>query len=297
MTASLPRFARDLLASCPRAGAGVHTWLFRAARVLHPFYSDASELARLLSAACAGCGRAVMESEVRSAIINSRACAWEPNQRPFLNAVPAAWPGVDADRVKAITADGPGLADLWENSPVRFEDNVSHVEALVDQLFPDNPLLCCGKNTREFATRTREEWRGHLASQAQIVPSAMSAPTGLTKDGRTSAHTLANTGPRRFLVVEFDSGGFDEHAALLVHLRSKAPLAIAMHSGNKSLHGWFYCADQPEDRVLKFFRYAVSLGADRALWSRSQFARLPDGTRDDGKPQRAFYFNPSTLKS
>jgi hypothetical protein len=163
-------------------------------------------------------------------------------------------------------------------------------------MFPGNPLLCCGKNARKFATRTRDEWRGHLASQALIVPNFMSALTGLTRDGRTSAHTLANTGPRRFLVVEFDTGSFDDHAALLAHLGSRAPLTVAVHSGHKSLHGWFYCADQPEARVLKFFRYAVSLGADPALWTRSQFARMPDGTRDDGKPQRAFYFNPRTLK-
>jgi hypothetical protein len=39
-TLSLPRFAQDLLAGCPTAGAGVHNWLYRTARALHPYYAD-----------------------------------------------------------------------------------------------------------------------------------------------------------------------------------------------------------------------------------------------------------------
>jgi hypothetical protein len=41
--------------------------------------------------------------------------------------------------------------------------------------------------------------------------------------------------------------------------------------------------------------YAVTLGADPAMWTRSQFARMPDGLRDNGKRQAAFYFNPNAL--
>jgi hypothetical protein len=48
--------------------------------------------------------------------------------------------------------------------------------------------------------------------------------------------------------------------------------------------------------VEKFFRYAVSLGADPQLWIRSQFCRLPDGRRDNGKRQEVVYFNPSRIK-
>ena len=43
-------------------------------------------------------------------------------------------------------------------------------------------------------------------------------------------------------------------------------------------------------------RYAVSLGADRATWTRSQFVRMPDGTRDNGKRQTVYFFNPEVLK-
>jgi hypothetical protein len=39
-------------------------------------------------------------------------------------------------------------------------------------------------------------------------------------------------------------------------------------------------------------RYAVSLGTDPAPWVRSQFVRMPDGTRETGERQTVFFFDP-----
>jgi hypothetical protein len=138
----------------------------------------------------------------------------------------------------------------------------------------------------------------------------------MTQQGKLSAHALSNTGPRRFLIVEFDfdASNSDEEArllerlaadgrdvrdlcaALLLHLAEKAPLALAVHSGGKSLHGWFYCAGVPEQTVCRTFRYAVSLGADSANWTPSQFARMPDGLRENGRRQTVYFFNPEVVK-
>ncbi len=61
------------------------------------------------------------------------------------------WPGVNQEQREAIIRDGGGgLVDLWEASPVRIEDNESHTEALIDRLFPGDPLLCCGLLQFEF---------------------------------------------------------------------------------------------------------------------------------------------------
>src|SRR5208283_6185573 len=103
-----------------------------------------------------------------------------------------------------IIANGCGLADLWECSPWRIEDNRQHTEAIIDRLFPGDALLCCGATSAAFDTRPREDWRGELAALQLIVPSPMSALFGRKKNPKpgsseTSAHTLANTGPRRFL--------------------------------------------------------------------------------------------------
>jgi hypothetical protein len=198
---------------------------------------------------------------------------------------------VNQEQREAIIRDSGGLADLWELSPVRIEDNRQRTEEIIDRLFPPDALLCCGATQSAFDTRPREQWRGELAKLQFIVPSPMSAVEGVTKEGKASRHTLSNTGPRRFLICEFDTGATDDQAALLLHLGKFAPLVCAVHSGGKSLHGWFYVHGQPDDKVAKFFRYAVSLGADHATWTRLQFVRMPDGTRDNGNRQTVYFLS------
>jgi hypothetical protein len=39
VASDLPQFVRDLLASSPKRGEGLNLWLFRTARVLHPYRS------------------------------------------------------------------------------------------------------------------------------------------------------------------------------------------------------------------------------------------------------------------
>ncbi|MDE2105465.1 MAG: hypothetical protein KGL39_50020 [Patescibacteria group bacterium] len=292
---SLPPFLLDLLRAPPRAGAGVHAWLFRVARQLHAHYLPA-DIVQLLEARVAQCGRVVPRTEIVQAVKNSLGCAWQPRDGSPAAPAQRKWPEVDNTRRAAIIRDGGGLVDLWELSPWRIEDARQRAEDIIDRLFPGNPLLCCGKSQAVFDTRPREQWRGQLAELALIVPSPMSAVEGVTKEGNPSRHTLSNTGGRRFLVCEFDSGEIDHQAALLLHLAIYAPMVCALHSGGKSMHGWFLCAGQREEKILKFFRYAVSLGADPVTWTRSQFVRLPDGRRDSGKRQTVFYFAPQLIK-
>jgi hypothetical protein len=286
----LPAFLTEMLGDPPRAGEGVHNWLFRVSRQLHT-HLPAVEIVALLESRVQNCGRHVSRKEIEDAVKNALACAWQPGSNT--TPVPAAskWPSVNQEQQAAILRDNGGLADLWELSPLRIEDNAAHTEAIIDRLFPHNPLLCCGRSSSIFDTKPREDWRGELAALALLVPSPMSTVMGLTKDGKESKHTLNNTGPRRFLICEFDTGTVDEHAALLIHLAGYAPLVCAVHSGGKSLHGWFYVQGEPDAKVEKFFRYAVSLGADSRLWARCQFCRLPDGTRDNGKRQILYFLN------
>jgi hypothetical protein len=286
----LPPFLRELLNTPPRAGEGVHNWLFRIARQLHA-HLPAVEIVALLESHVANCGRHVPRPEIVSAIQNALACAWQPkNNLPYVHTA-SKWPKINFEKRKTIIRDGGGLAELWELSHPCITDNTQRTEEIIDRLFPSNPLLCCGKSQSNFDTKPRDEWRGQLGGLQFIVPSPMSAISGQTKKGRKSKHTLDNTGARHFLIAEFDTGTLDEHAALLLHLGTFAPLVCAVHSGNKSLHGWFYVHGQPDVKIEKFFRYAVSLGADRATWTPSQFVRMPDGTRDNGKRQTVFFLN------
>lgn len=297
----LPQFLQNMLAAPPPAGSGVHKWMFCVARQLH-CHMPATEIIALLERAVAQCGRPVPRREIVAAVTDSIPVAYQPNRDSDpLPTAPKKWPAVNHSLQQRILQDRFGLADLWELSNPPIEDNEPHTEDIIDRLFPGNPLLCCGHSSASFQTLPREIWRGKLQSLQFIVPSPMSAPTGHRKaDGKTSAHTLENTGPRRFLVCEFDHGTLNDQACLIRHLANYGPLVIAVHSGKKSLHGWFLVANQPPDKISAFFRYAVSIGADPATWTPSQFVRMPGGTRpiDNSTPvrQTVYYLNLNPLK-
>lgn len=183
------------------------------------------------------------------------------------------------------------LTDL--SDPVPTEGIADHV---IDALFPGNPLLCFAREGPwTFLTVPREEARGELEDVTLVVPSSMTAPSGVKADGSgLSEHTLDNTGPREYLVVESDSTeSFDQQAAIIGHLKNFMPLVCVAYSGNRSLHAWFKVGGLPEANVRRFFAYAVVLGADPRMWLRSQFARLPGGWNyDKNARQTIHYFKP-----
>jgi hypothetical protein len=325
----------DLIASAPRAGDGVHAWIYKVARQLHVHRSE-EDIFCLLKAALVDCGRLVPDKEIWDAVRNAKATAWQRRApgEPVVVSRPA-WPERDKAKIDEIVRQGFGWWDLCEKSPVRFDDGGIHTEEIIDALFPGNPLLCCGSQkvlspdrlTYEFDTKSREDWRGRLSSLPLIVPSPMIRIEGKTKAGKPSPHTLDNTGPRRFLVIEFDfsvkarDGVTDSEwatlvrgwsdasisvadacAALLAHLAERGPMALAVHSGGKSVHGWFACQQQTEEALRRYMNYAHTLGADHATWTRSQFVRMPDGMRETlargarfGKRQSVYFFNPSAI--
>src|SRR3974390_3538206 len=95
--------------------------------------------------------------------------------------------------------------------------------------------------------------------------------TGVKADGKSSRRCLDNTGLREFLVGEFDitdSGPWgpyvedwknrgiskiDANVALIMELAThglpRLPLALAVHSGGKSVHAWFPCAGLSDEQI------------------------------------------------
>lgn len=265
------------LKPCPASGEGVHTWLFHAAcRFVEAGWSDEDaepEIEALMTR------DPNPPSEIMDALRSARGERRRSTPR---------WSPVNPKAIIEAVKNGLTLSELVSRSPEPIQFGAqSRTELFIDTLFPGNPLLCVGKTSSQFSTDTREEFRGCLRMNSLIVPSPMSSQKGRTKRGKLSFHTESNTGPRRFLIVEFDRGTLDQQAALLWHLARFAPLALGVFSGGKSAHGWFFCQGQPEDKLRRFFDYAVSLGADPRTWLRSQFVRMPDGKRVDGKTSDA----------
>jgi hypothetical protein len=291
-TATLPRWANDILNAAPKRGEGLNPWLFRASIALRACGRNEQEITAELRVLTAG--EPTKPGEIERAA--KRSADYVDGHGTDHHPAPK-WPCVDkAARAAVIAQHDGGAVELWEQSPVRLDDDSPITEAIIDTLFPGDPLICVAPVFNVYETAPRESFRGRLSKMQFIVPNAMSKLTGLTQDGEESARCLDNTGPRQYLIVEQDSGTMDEQAGVIMHLAKKAPLALVTRSGGKSLHSWFACGDQLEDDVKRFFTHAVALGADPATWTRCQLVRMPDGTRPkDGAAvrQSVLYWNPS----
>jgi hypothetical protein len=227
------------------------------------------------------------------------------------------WPARNLEQIDKIVRGGFGLYDLWESSPIRFFDGAGRAEEIIDILFPGNPLLCIGETAYRFATRRREDWDGRLSELPLIVANPMLSVTGIAQHGGESEHTLDATAARIYLPIEFDFSRTDNKgkptvflplidswerdgisildacAALLRYLADRLPLVVAVHSGGRSVHGWFAVFDRDEEsESWPFMRRAFQLGCDPVTWRRSQFVRLADGRRQNGVRQATYYLDP-----
>lgn len=203
------------------------------------------------------------------------------------------WPILaESYRAEVVGANIEEGRELTANEASLSQETAFYIE----QLYRPSNLVCGGYSAFEFVTRMRNEIRDYAANGANfeyVNPSPMSAFVGTNKDGAVSDHTEDNTGPKIYQVVEFDSGTIHEHAAVLTHLAKRLPLALMVYSGGKSLHGWFYCPLAPAETMHAFFTEACSLGADRVMWGKSQFSRMPGAINaKTGKRQSVLYFNP-----
>ena len=93
----------------------------------------------------------------------------------------------------------------------------------------------------------------------------------------------------------------DLNAALIAKLATERPLWMVVFSGSKSLQAWSPCRGEPEENLHAWFNSSARrLGACSSTWCKSQFVRMPDGTRAlnrEGKSVRQTieFFNPTVL--
>ena len=185
------------------------------------------------------------------------------------------------------------LYDLFERSPIRPPAGAAP-GGWIGKLFGKSEFVCLGtSDPKTAATKRRPEWGVLPADAALVVANPMTARLGATQDGRPSPRCLGNTGARRWVVLEFDQGTIDEQAALHWYLNAQAErlgwptLRLAVHSGGKSLHGW-YGPVESEETAQKLMTFGARVGADPATWNKCQLVRLPGGLRTrKEKPEAA----------
>jgi hypothetical protein len=290
----LPNYLHKMIATVPQRGGGLHQWLFRTALQLQRFCSE-RETIEILRAKTSD--HAVKPNEIEDAVRNSRLGALTPNRSSTIG--PTAhrkWPCVNEEQRQAVLNQEGGLVDLLEKSPIRCEETPPATEEIIDQLMPKDCLLCAGRSQQGAITKPRSEWRGSLSRQEFIVPSPMRTAQGSTKEGKISYRSLNNVGPRRFLVIDQDTGSKDEQAAVINHLARVAPLALVVATGGRGTHAWFYCSGKGDSQLWFFMRMAVLLGACKSTWSPIQLVRMPGGIRDGITPQPVLLFNPGVVR-
>ena len=162
---------------------------------------------------------------------------------------------------------------------------------------PSSEFVCFGLTEWKFNTVPLEAAIKHAPVCQFVVPNPMKARWGRTQAGKISHKAESLVLERRFVVIEFDLRAFawldgftraaklDYQARLHYHLSREFPLALLVFSGSESVHGWYSTC-----RPSKLMQEAISIGADPALWLRSQFSRMPWGTHANGTIQRVVYF-------
>ena len=282
-----------LAATCPaRSGEGIHQWLFLVARFLYKFpFRERPEFAfEFLRAATRNCERRVPDREIMDAVINAHP---ENDHFDRLEGY-SPLPRRSATSLKRVLRQRINVTRVIAESPEDCKDLSTRF--LLRTLFPDNPLLCFVYDKEQpGGWATRPTWMRSFPPL--MVPSALLGEAALTQSGRMSARALANIGPRRYLVLDFDEGDKDDHATIIWHLRKQwasasVGLVMVLDSGKRSLHSWWNVRHLGEEVIGKLCRQACRLGADKATCGRAQLVRVPQARRPETKQwQTVYYFD------
>ena len=247
------------------AGEQLHKTLFKLAAMCKEAGFEQSHALMICKAYASGANaRTAPEREVRAAVGSAFSGTYAAGPR-FPKPSPHLIAEVDTYPV-------PVPYPVHQDAPPDF---------FLEAMFPGDPLLCVGATAFAMDTRPLSQWRGMLRSMQFVVPSPMTSATGPRKmDGQESFHAESNTGPRKYLVTEFDGPSKPQQMARIRSLEALGGLRLACvtDSAGKSLHAFWEA--KGEALNFAFFERACKLGADERLWLRSQFARIPGGTRD-----------------
>ncbi len=209
-----------------------------------------------------------------------------------------AYPASSEELISKVVGENPlSVSDLQGASPCAGTESFP-TWGVLQLLFPSDALVCMGVSGMDFSTRPLDEFVNGGGDLPLIVPRTMANKFGITLEGNQSERCNDNAGPLRYVVVEFDDAGGDEQAGLHWHLRQFLPLVLVLHSGGKSLHGWYNAVGASEAAVEAFKMYAAALGADPQVFVPSQMVRMPNAIRPENEElQRLLYFDNGMLPS
>jgi hypothetical protein len=291
---------QETIASLPAAGKGLNTALVSAAHTLKYFHNADTLIDLFDSVLRENRGRNYRSGEAARQVNFALGGSGSGTGANVSAKIEPDWPSFEPDLARRLSIPEYGVYDLWEASPIRFEDG-THTRDVLKSLFPCGNLLCFSHKYRNGGGYdSRIDYLSELSDEEltyfdHIVPNVPNARWGVTKEGRKSQHSKDLFEYRNYIVVEFDNtvADKDQQAAIILWLGEHwGDLHLVVDSGNKSLHAWFYACGCSDESLARHFRVPVRLGADPNLFDKMQFVRLPDGVRDNGNRQSILYFKP-----
>ena len=286
----LSRILQDEILKGPTTGVdgGCHRWLARMAGAAQRSMS-AESCFELLRAAC---DRFVQHREIPDREIHEavKLAYSHPANGVVVRAPRIHWPSYDRDAINRVLLTTPPLF-----SPTPLDISAA---TILPQLFPAQSLICIGPYKEVALIKPLEEWLLTAQFNQLIVPSPMLQLPWM-ENGKLISRANRNTTSRLYIIVEFDQEFLRDKVhqiQLLSWLARLLPIALAVDSAGKSIHGWFCTHRVTLKRLVRFFSMACLLGADENMWPRAQWCRLPGGMRPREQElparQHIIHFNP-----
>jgi hypothetical protein len=241
----------------PARGQGLNTWMFATAAHLARHHVTPPEIERIIREEAGDAARTgEVERQVAEGIrrAHENAATVDPQtHRIEVKARPPKWPDVDTELMGEVAKLACPVEDLIEASPCPVPGEEVNPLDILKELHPGGGLLCMAPHpTNDFVTMDLGEWEGArdaLPFWEMVVPNLMSARTGTTLEGKTSARCKSNACTAfRFVVVEIDlqddspilpagvtpqmfSAGFFLHAGMPL-----SSLRMVVNNKKKNLH-------------------------------------------------------------
>lgn len=276
---------RDFTFSIP-PDVGIHRWLFSQVRIAQlkgfseEYIRDTFRPALDLMLSRKMLRREVTDRDLDQAICNIFRTAGEVVRT---DPKPLSYSPVDGWCKVAATL--PAVLNARRVEKALVEAKVPELAVSGDwtQLFRGSDLLCVGRSASDYFVVEGSKL-SEIKDAQFIVPNPLRKRLGTTQQGRYTSHCRDATGPRRYIVMENDHGmPVSDQIKILfwVSAQTETPLRLVVHSGGKSVHGWFDTAGATEDQIFDWVKFAVSVGFDPRLILPEQFVRFPGGFRKD----------------
>jgi hypothetical protein len=307
---NLPPRVQDLLDSCPRAGNGVHLWLFSVALHLHRHMSD-GEIFALLKARTQTCGRFVPDHEIWCAIRNSAGGTWSPRSYPN-DARPR--PSFEPKALAKVVARLPEASPeyLARRSPI--DPCERSIEDFLRHVFRPGESVIIFKN---YYSQGELLWRypikPDLEQSEKLCAFERGCPKGVwflatPVDGQYHLNPRQDCQSRRseesvtsyrHMVLESDVA--DESDWITYLCQITLPIVAIYSTGGRAPHALIDTGARSKDEWDKIkyrIRWnVVRYGACEGSLSAVRLTRLPGCRREERNAwQRLYYLNPDPAR-